>query len=331
MSEKFTPPGDAITPEADFNATPRPGPPPEAPTRRGWLKWAVGGTLAAAAGGTAYWYFRPGSDAEVLGTGAGEIDSSRYPAKLDTRFQDAGRPMTDQAAAARYCNFYEFTGGKAVWRVIDNFQPYPWKVEVAGMVDDPHTYDIDDLVRSFPLEERVYRHRCVEAWAMVVPWTGFPLWRLLKKAGVKAGAKYVRFVSFHDPKIAPNQRRSLPWPYTEGLTLDEAMSELTFVTTGVYGRPLIKQHGAPVRVVVPWKYGFKGAKSVVKIEVTDRQPATFWNTLQANEYDFWANVNPDVPHPRWSQASERMLGTGERRPTVIYNGYGQWVANLYKA
>jgi methionine sulfoxide reductase catalytic subunit len=217
-----------------------------------------------------------------------------------------------------------------VWRHVEAFQPVPWTVEVAGLVEEPKIYDIDTLVRVFPLEERIYRHRCVEAWAMVVPWTGFPLAKLLKKAGVRAGAKYVRFESFNRSAQASHQAdRSMPWPYTEGLTLAEAMNELTFLVTGMYGHPLLKQHGAPLRVVIPWKYGFKGTKSLARIVVTDTRPPTFWNTLAPREYGFESNVDPDVPHPRWSQQTERLLGSGEKRPTVLYNGYGEWVAKLY--
>jgi sulfoxide reductase catalytic subunit YedY len=199
-------------------------------------------------------------------------------------------------------------------------------------VAKPRTYDLDDLVRAFPLEERIYRHRCVEAWAMVVPWTGFPLASLLRKAEPLPEAKYVRFVSFYRPREASRQSGpSMPWPYNEGLTLAEATNELTFLATGMYGHPLLKQHGAPVRLVVPWKYGFKSAKSIVRIELTARQPATFWNTLMPQEYDFEANVNPAVPHPRWSQEQERLLGTGETRTTLLYNGYGGQVAKLYRS
>jgi sulfoxide reductase catalytic subunit YedY len=254
-----------------------------------------------------------------------------YPAPRNPDFAEADRPLTDPADAARYCNFYEFSGTKSVWRYVDAFKPYPWTLEVAGLVSKPRTWDIDDLVRAFPLEERVYRHRCVEAWAMVVPWVGFPLAKLLAAAEPQAGAKYVRFVSFDRPDEASQMAiRRFPWPYNEGLTLAEATHPLTLLVTGMYGKPLLKQHGAPIRLVVPWKYGFKSSKSIVRIEVTDRQPATFWNTLIPHEYDFWANVNPEIPHPRWSQASERMLGTGERRPTLLYNGYAEQVAGLYK-
>jgi methionine sulfoxide reductase catalytic subunit len=301
-------------------------------SRRTWLKrLGLGGLALGAAGGGLWWAFRPGSDTEVLAPRQDDpVGATLYPARPDRRFRDAGRPLTGEATAARYCNFYEFTGFKSVWRHVDSFRTSPWAVEVTGLVARPRTYDLDDLVRAFPLEERVYRHRCVEAWAMVVPWTGFPLSALLRKAEPLAGAKYVRFVSFEQPDTATRQKdASMPWPYTEGLTLAEATNELTFLATGMYGHPLLKQHGAPLRLVVPWKYGFKGAKSLVRVELTDKQPATFWNTLAPHEYDFRANVDPGVPHPRWSQASERLLGTGEERPTVLYNGYGEWVAGLY--
>ena len=303
-------------------------------SRRRWLKGTAIGALAVGAGLAGWWHwFRPGSDREVLGGGQAELPGKGlYPAARDGRFAEVDRPLTNEAEAARYTNFYEFSWSKDVWRSIGPFQPLPWKVEVAGMVANPRTYDIDDLVRAFPLEERVYRHRCVEAWAMAVPWTGFPLADLLKSAEPLPAAKYVRFVSFDNPRQASGQNnRSQPWPYTEGLTLAEATNELAFIATGMYGHPLLKQHGAPVRLVVPWKYGFKSAKSIVRIELTRSQPATFWNTLVPHEYGFEANVDPDVPHPRWSQRTEKMLGTGERRPTLKHNGYGEWVGQLYRA
>jgi sulfoxide reductase catalytic subunit YedY len=275
----------------------------------------------------------PGAPEEVLATTQDEpLGHDLYPARVNPAFRSADRPLTAEVEAARYCNFYEFSSGKSVWRYVGPFRPQPWTVEVCGLVAKPKTYDIDDLIRAFPLEQRVYRHRCVEAWAMVVPWTGFPLAALLAKAEPLPEARYVRFVSFHNPKVASNQGHSgLPWPYNEGLTLAEATNELAFLATGMYGHPLLKQHGAPVRLVVPWKYGYKSAKSIVRIELTERRPATFWNTLQPTEYDFEANVNPAIPHPRWSQASEKMLGTWERRPTVLYNGYGEQVAGLYRS
>ncbi len=244
------------------------------------------------------------------------------------------RPLTDEAVAARYNNFYEFTEIKE--RVADlarGLRTRPWTLEVSGLVQRPGAYDVDDLRRSMPLEERLYRHRCVEAWAMAVPWAGFPLQALLERVQPLGSARYVRFVSFNRPEEAPNQGplSHYPWPYFEGLTIQEAAHPLTLMALGIYGHEMPPQHGAPLRLVVPWKYGFKSIKSVVRIELTDTQPPTFWNTLAAHEYDFWANVDPQVPHPRWSQASERMIDTGERRPTLRLNGYGDLVAGLYRA
>jgi len=242
------------------------------------------------------------------------------------------RPVSDEKAALTYNNFYEFTSVKeGVWKLIHDFKPRPWKVEIAGHVEKPGVVDVDDLIRSLPVEERVYRHRCVERWAMVVPWNGFPMKALIGKFRPTSKARYVRFVSFMDPEIAPGQKlqAALPWPYNEGLTMAEAMNELTFVATGVYGHTLPGQHGAPLRIVTPWKYGYKSIKSIVKIEFTDTQPATFWNTLIPHEYPFESNVDPDVPHPRWSQRTEKMIGTGDVFKTQKYNGYGKWVAGLY--
>ncbi len=242
------------------------------------------------------------------------------------------RKMTDEITAATYNNFYEFTNRKDdVWKKIDRFRTRPWAVEVSGLVEKPMTFDVDDLIKQMPLEERIYRFRCVEAWAMVVPWIGFPMKALLDKVQPKAEAKYVRMLTFLDPEMAPEQLHNvrLPWPYFEALTLPEAMNDLTLLTVGIYGHILPPQHGAPIRLIVPWKYGFKSIKSIVSIELTDQKPRTFWNTLAPREYDFNANVNPKVPHPRWSQASERMIGTNKRHPTVIYNGYGSSVAHLY--
>ena len=241
------------------------------------------------------------------------------------------RQMTDEIIAATYNNYYEFTKKKTnVWKKVEKFRTRPWEVEVTGLVEQPMKFDIDDLIKQMPLEERIYRFRCVEAWAMVVPWIGFPMKALLEKVEPKAEAKYVRMLTFLDPEIAPEQNDlRMPWPYFEGLTLDEAMNDLTLLTVGIYGHILPPQHGAPIRLIVPWKYGFKSIKSIVNIELTDEKPRTFWNTLAPREYDFWANVNPKVPHPRWSQASERMIGSNKRHPTMVYNGYGSYVAHLY--
>lgn len=259
-------------------------------------------------------------------------DKVIYPSQRSPLYA-YGRPETEQLEAATYTNFYEFTGPttKQAYRFVEKFQPSPWVVEVDGLCDHPMKFDMDDLYREFDFEERAYRHRCVETWAMCVPWTGFALADLLVKVQPKATATHVRFETFHRPDEARyvGLDDSFPWPYIEGLKLSEALNELTFLATGIYGEPLPKQHGSPIRLVVPWKYGFKCIKSIVKITLTDQQPATFWNTVAPREYDFPANVNPEVPHPRWSQKTEWMLGTMERFPTEIYNGYGDSVGGLY--
>lgn len=240
------------------------------------------------------------------------------------------RPLTDEYSAAVYTNFYEFSTDKDVWQKVNRFKTHPWTLEVSGLVGKPQKFAIEDLIAKMPIEERLYRHRCVEAWAMAVPWVGFPLKRLIELVEPKANATHLKFTTFFQPEVARRQiLQSEPWPYTEGLTIQEAINELAFVAVGIYGHELPKQHGAPIRLVLPWKYGFKSIKSIVNIEFSDRQPPTFWNTRLPQEYDFVANVNPNIPHPRWSQASERMLGTGDRYATQIYNGYGEYVASLY--
>jgi len=240
------------------------------------------------------------------------------------------RPLTDATVAERYTNFYEFGKGKDAWKYMDAFRTDPWSVEVTGLVAKPRRWTLEELLR-LPSEERIYRHRCVEAWAMRVPWTGFPLNRLLRAAEPQHPARFVRFTSFSDPTQMPAvaARPWDHWPYTEGLRIDEAMHDLTLLVTGIYGRALPKQHGAPVRIVVPWKYGFKSPKSVVKIELLANQPRTFWNDLAPAEYPFQSNVDPTVPHPRWSQLTERLLGTWEVNRTLPFNGYGDLVRHLY--
>ena len=204
-------------------------------------------------------------------------------------------------------------------------------MKIDGLVDKPVEIAIDDLIRKMPLEERLYRHRCVEAWSMAVPWTGFPLASLVAMASPTADARYIVMQTFKDPGQAPGQKQFwYPWPYTEGLTVEEAGNDLAFMVTGVYGKPLANQFGAPLRLAVPWKYGFKSVKAIDRITFTKERPKTFWEALQSSEYGFWANVNPEVSHPRWSQAQERVLGTGEMRPTLLFNGYGEYVADLYK-
>ncbi len=253
------------------------------------------------------------------------------------QFAKVNRPITEEEVAAQYNNFYEFGGNKKIWLNAQNLPTENWKVEVTGLVKNPRTYDIDDLKQKFPLEERIYRFRCVEAWSMVLPWIGFPMKALMEAVEPTAKAKYVRFTSFYDPEITTGpgfHLGSLPWPYTEGLRIEEMANDLAFFAMGIYGHDLPKQHGAPLRMVIPWKYGFKGAKSIVKIEFVENQPATYWNTIDSHEYGFEANVNPDVPHPRWSQATEKFISTGpglswEIKETLPYNGYGEYVASLY--
>ncbi len=246
-------------------------------------------------------------------------------------------PTTVQQYASRFNNFYEFGGTKNIWRKAQALPSEDWKLTVDGLVNQPKTYDADDLLSTFDLEERIYRFRCVEAWAMVVPWLGFPMKKLIEAVDPKPEAKFVRFESYYDQSVMPGPGvsfSSLPWPYQEGLRIEEMANELAFFAVGVYGRTLPKQHGAPVRMVVPWKYGFKGAKSIVKIEFVARQPETYWNVISPNEYGFEANVNPQISHPRWSQAQERLMGEGsdwdwQKQPTLLYNGYGEYVADLY--
>ena len=242
---------------------------------------------------------------------------------------DAGRAMTEEREAITFNNYYEFGSSKNIVRAAQALPMKPWKIKLDGMIKTPRDIDIEELLKSVSLEERVYRHRCVEAWAMTVPWAGFPISQLLKLVEPLGSAKYVVFTTASD-KSMPGLRQSwYPWPYTEGVTIEEAANDLAFLATGLYGKAMPPQNGGPIRLVLPWKYGFKGAKSIARITLTDQRPKTFWETIQAQEYGFWANVNPEVPHPRWSQATERLLGSDERVPTKIYNGYGDFVASLY--
>lgn len=253
-----------------------------------------------------------------------------YPAKRNEAYK-IDVPLTGEDDAANYNNFYEFGMSKDIVSASKKLATRPWTIKVDGMVEKPFEIGFDDLVRKLPLEERLYRFRCVEAWAMAVPWTGIPLKAFVDFAKPLSGAKYIRFETFLNPRVAPGQnQRWYPWPYTEGLTIAEAGNELPLLVTGIYGKPTPTQHGAPIRLIVPWKYGFKSVKSVTRISFVTERPKTFWEALQAGEYGFWANVNPAVPHPRWSQASEQVLGTRERRPTQLFNGYAEQVAGLYK-
>ena len=242
-----------------------------------------------------------------------------------------GDKLTPYEDVTSYNNFYEFGSHKRIAMEARKLKVRPWTVSFEGMVEKERQVDIDTLIRAMPIEERLYRMRCVEAWSMAVPWSGFALAELVKYARPLSSAKYLVMQTFHDKKMASGQKQVwYPWPYTEGLTMAEATNELAFMVTGVYGKPLPKQFGAPLRLAAPWKYGFKSVKSIVRFEFTDKRPVTFWEQIQAAEYGFWANVNPKVSHPRWSQASERVLGTTKRVPTLLYNGYGEQVAHMYK-
>ena len=253
-----------------------------------------------------------------------------YPARRNDKYT-LDRPITDERINGHYNNFYEFGMDKEVADRAQALLTRPWTIKIDGMVEQPIEIGIDDLIRKVGIEERTYRHRCVEAWSMAIAWTGFPFAKLLDLARPLGSAKYVRMESFLDRKMATGQRMTwYPWPYVEGLTMAEATNELAFLVTGAYGHPLAKQHGAPLRLAVPWKYGFKSAKSIVRFSFVEKRPVGLWEELQSSEYGFWANVNPAVPHPRWSQATEEVIGTGERRPTLIFNGYGEYVAYLYK-
>ena len=263
---------------------------------------------------------------------AADVDPSAhlYPVERNDDYE-GGREITPEDISSRYNNFYEFGSHKQISAAAQKLKTRPWTIEIDGLVDNKITIGIDELLKKMSLEERVYRHRCVEAWSMVVPWSGFPLRDLVKMADPKSSAKYVLMQTFRDPDVAPGQKQFwYPWPYTEALTMDEATNELAFMVTGIYGKPLPKQFGAPLRLAVPWKYGYKSIKSIVRFSFLPRRPISFWQEIDGREYGFWANVNPEVPHRRWSQATERSLTTGQRIPTQIYNGYGDEVAHLYK-
>ncbi|HSM81104.1 MAG TPA: protein-methionine-sulfoxide reductase catalytic subunit MsrP [Nodosilinea sp.] len=304
--------------------------------RRRFMKSLIGAGVGFAAASAGACQRSNAVDADLMATLGEPLSGVR----ANTALPDPGREPTPQIYASSYNNYYEFGGSKNIWARAQALPTNPWSLEVTGLVKNPTTYDLDDLTRRFSLEERIYRFRCVEAWAMVVPWIGFPMKEMLAAVEPTAAAKYVRFSSYYDPEVCPGPglslARNLPWPYVEGLTVAEMANDLAFFAVGIYGRTLPKQHGAPVRMVVPWKYGFKGAKSIVKIEFVAEQPATYWNTLVPQEYGFEANVDPAVPHPRWSQAKERLVGestalfTWEEQPTLVYNGYGDYVAGLYR-
>ena len=250
---------------------------------------------------------------------------------LPEKTDELGDPANTYEEITNYNNYYEFTTDKqGVAPLSQEFNPSPWTVEVYGLVNNPKTYGIEDLLSKFTQEERIYRLRCVEAWSMVIPWNGFPLSSLLSEVEPTSDAKFVRFETVYRPEEMPGQKSPFyPWPYQEGLRLDEAMHDLTILATGLYGLPMPNQNGAPIRIVVPWKYGFKSIKSIVKIELVAEQPSTLWSMVGPNEYGFYSNVNPNHPHPRWSQTSERRIGELQRRPTLMFNGYADQVASLY--
>jgi len=273
------------------------------------------------------------ASAMVLAACRGQsLSSTDIPAtmKVSSTPEGVGEPLTSFEAITNYNNYYEFSTNKeAVARLAKDFSTSPWKIEVGGLVNYPKTFDLDDL-EKFSQQERIYRLRCVEAWSMVIPWVGFPLAELLREVEPTSGAKYVRFETIYDPNQMPGQKSDwYQWPYIEGLRLDEAMHDLTMLATGLYGQPLLPQSGAPVRLVVPWKYGFKSIKAIVKIDLVEEMPTSLWMAAAPNEYGFYANVNPEVSHPRWSQASERRIGESSRQKTIMFNGYEEEVAHLY--
>lgn len=300
--------------------------------RRQFIKTMGLGAIGVAAIGCKS---EPGRGAEPAGpldTIPADAPREGYPAARAEQYQVPERSISERIDASSYNNFYEFDGSsKKVWHLTEKYDPYPMTMDVRGFVEKKKTIDVGGLVRRMPLEERVYRFRCVEAWAMTVPWTGFPLRRLIDECKPLSRATHVRFVSVNRPKQMPGIERQhwYPWPYYEGLRMDEATNELAFVVTGMYGEPLPKQNGSPIRLALPWKYGYKGPKAIVRMEFVDHQPSTFWNDLQPKEYGFLSNVNPNIPHPRWSQASEELISTGKRIPTQLFNGYGEWVGDLY--
>lgn len=261
---------------------------------------------------------------------AADLTSDLYPAARNDAY-GIDRELTPEEVNSTYNNFYEFGSHKQIADAARNsLVTDPWSITIDGMVGKPQTIAFADLVRAMPLEERLYRHRCVEAWSMTVPWTGFPLSALLARIEPLSGAKYLRFETFMDPDMASGQKQSwYPWPYVEGITIEEARNDLAFMVTGAYGKPIEAQFGAPIRLALPWKYGFKSIKSITRISLTEERPISFWEAINPQEYGFWANVNPDVPHPRWSQKTERILHTREQVPTLLFNGYGEQVAGLY--
>ncbi len=310
-------PERAATPESDYRASRSAK--DALRTRRAFIK-GLGAGLAGAA-------LLPGLHAATAG----------FPSQKNPAFQDASLKPTSYDLITSYNNFYEFGTGKDDPKPnAANWKTEPWTVEIGGLCRNPAKLDVNALIGKLGgIEQRIYRFRCVEAWSMVIPWDGFPLRKLVALAEPTEEAKYVKFTTVLDPaNIAGQRRATLDWPYVEGLRMDEAMHELSFIATGIYGKPIPNQNGAPLRLVVPWKYGFKYGKSLVKIEFVAAQPANTWNVMAPHEYGFFANVNPKVDHPRWSQASERVIGAGgllgSRQRTLMFNGYEKQVASLYE-
>lgn len=296
--------------------------------RRQFLKAmgiVAGGTLLAACG-------VPADSAESTSEVESTAESTTTPViEVGGRKDELGDIANTYKEITNYNNYYEFTTNKqAVARLAAEFKNRPWEVEVTGLVNKPKTYGIEDLLKRFPQEERIYRLRCVEAWSMVIPWEGFSLATLLNEVEPMGNAKYVAFTTSDDKELFQYMAFGYPWPYREGLRLDEAMNELTILGTGLYGKPMPPQNGAPIRLVVPWKYGFKSIKAIIKIELVEKEPPTMWSLIAPDEYGFYANVNPEVDHPRWSQGTERRIGDLQRRKTLMFNGYADQVAHLYK-
>ncbi len=263
-------------------------------------------------------------------TDTADPSAGHYPVGRNDRYK-LDRPISDEKLVKTYNNFYEFGSHKKIHKAAQKMSIRPWEVMIDGLVENERKVAIDDLLAAMPLEERLYRHRCVERWYMAVPWSGFSFKSFVDYAKPLGSAKYVVMETLSEPESMPGLKQFwYPWPYVEGLTMAEATNELAFLVTGVYGKPVVKQMGAPLRLAVPWKYGFKSIKSIVRFTFTDKRPVSFWERLQAKEYGFWANVNPEVPHPRWSQATEHAIDSDERIPTQLYNGYGEFVADLYQ-
>ena len=296
-------------------------------TRRGWESPEMRVTPEAAVLGRRAAF---AAGAGLLAAPAAGQEPDPFAAMRNPRFRPE-RAITPEREATTFNNYYEFGSHKTIWQAAQRLPQRPWTIRLEGLVEREQEIGLEEILR-IPAEERVLRFRCVEAWAMTVPWTGFPMSELLRLARPLSSARYLVFeTAMHRESMTGLRQSWYPWPYTEGCTIEEAANELAFVVTGMYGRALPPQNGGPVRVLFPWKYGFKSGKSVVAVRFTDRRPVSFWERLQGNEYGFWANVNPEVPHPRWSQATERLLGTNERVPTRLFNGYGDFVAGLYTA